>query len=675
MKLLKSLVVFLAFITLVSCSQQPKPEDTFKQYMKAWENQEYEKMYSLISEGSKESITEKEFSDRYATIYEGINMEELAFSYELPEEEQDYDKEEKPTFNYQVSMNSLGGKIKFSHKAELVYQEGEEEDQWLLNWNPSMIFAGMNEGDKVRARVLSPERGEIFDQNGKKLAVNGTVKEVGLVPERMPETEEKKEEAKEELAEILDISVDGINQNLEQKWVKPNSFVPVASIANNEEEQIASIEEIQGTLIKDKSARVYPLGEAAAHLTGFVRKITGEQLEDRKDEGYTPTSKIGQAGLEAVLEKELRGTKGGRVYIEDTEGNEKEVLAEQEPEDGKDFNLTIRSDLQKRVYNQLKGYSGASAAINPKTGEVYALVSSPAYDPNEFVLGLSGERYTELRESPGRPLINKFTKTYAPGSTFKPITAAIGLETGAINPNEEMSIPNKTYTQEGWGGYAVTRVDGANVDKQVTLRDALVRSDNIYFARSILEIGGETFLQEAKDFGFGEEIPFPYPISSSQLLNEETFGKETLLADTGYGQGQVEMSMLHLAMTYTPFVTDGTLLKPVLMKEDETEQVWHENVMSQETALTVRESLQAVVETSEGTGYEPQISGIKLAGKTGTAELKQSLEVKNGQENGWFVAWNTDSSDLLVSMMIEDVEGGSHYVVPKVKKVFEESKQ
>ncbi|KHE73204.1 penicillin-binding transpeptidase domain-containing protein [Halobacillus sp. BBL2006] len=673
MKLLKALVLFLAIFTLVSCSQKPKPEDTFQAYMKAWENQDYEQMYSLLSDGSKEAVSLEDFKEKYKASYEEINMDELGISYELPEEEQEYDKEETPTFDYKAEMNSIAGKIEFSHKAALVYQEGEEEDKWLVDWNPSMIFPGMEEGDRVQATTLIPERGEIFDQDGKGLAINGVIQEVGLVPEWMAEAEEDQEKTKEKLAKILDISVATINQKLDQEWVKPDSFVPLASVADNDEEKIAAIKELQGYKFNEKSARVYPLGKAAAHLTGFYGDISADELEEKKDEGYTATSQIGKAGLESVLEEQLRGTNGGKVYIEDAEGNEKEVLADKEVVDGEDVNLTIRSDLQKTVYNQLKGDSGSSAAINPSTGEVYALVSSPSYDPNRFVLGISTERLTELQENPDRPMINKFTKTYAPGSTFKPITAAIGLKTESFNPAEEMSIPNKTYTQDGWGGYSVTRVDGATVDKQVTLRDALVRSDNIYFARAILEIGGEAFLQETKEFGFGEDIPFTYPVHSSQILNEDTFDSEVLLADTGYGQGQVEMSTLHLAMTYTPFVTNGTLLKPTIMKDEGAGQAWHENVISQETASTIREDLKAVVETPEGTGYEPQLSGINLAGKTGTAELKQSLEVKNGQENGWFVAWNTETNDLLLSMMIEDVEGGSHYVVPKVKKVFEQN--
>ncbi|ASF38072.1 penicillin-binding transpeptidase domain-containing protein [Halobacillus halophilus] len=671
MKWLKVIILSLAFIGLAGCSENPSPEETFKGYMAAWEDQDYETMYGLLGEDSKEKISEAEFTERYKNIYKDINVSDLEVTYSLPEEEQEYDQEETQTFAYKASMDSMAGTINFSHEAELVFEEDDDNVPWALKWNPSMIFAGMEEGDTIYPETLSPERGEIFGKDREGLAVNGTIQEVGLVLSRM---EGEEEEAKQGLSEILNISVESIEQKLSQSWVKADSYVPIGSVANDDEESIAAIKELAGTQFNEiDNARVYPLGKAAAHLTGYVDDITAEQLKEREGEGYTSNDQVGQTGLERVMEQQLRGTPGGKVSILDENNDVKEVLAEKPASDGEDITLTIQTDVQKSVYDQLKGDSGSATAINPSTGEVSALVSAPSYDPNQFVLGMSQERRNELTEHPDRPLVNKFTKTYSPGSTFKPITASIGLESGTINPVTEMSIPERTYSEEGWGGYSVTRVPGANEEKQVNLRDALIRSDNIYFARSILDIGGETFLEQSKDFGFGEDIPLSYPISSSQILNGDSFGNnEPLLADTGYGQGEVQMSTLHLAMTYTPFINEGTMLKPVLMKNEENGQAWHESIMSPEKASTVRESLQAVVENENGTGYEPQVEGLELAGKTGTAELKQSLDQENAQENGWFIAWDTENPDLMVSMMIEDVEGGSHYVVPKVKNVFKE---
>ncbi|WP_226584337.1 penicillin-binding transpeptidase domain-containing protein [Halobacillus litoralis] len=663
MKRWKGLLCIFVFAVLAACSEQPRPEDTFTSYMDAWENGNYEDMYSLLSEQAKGEVSKEDFIAMYTDSYEEITMKDLSITYELPEEEQEYEKESTPSFNYTAMMDSLGGKIDFGHEAVLVYEEGEDEDRWALQWTPSMIFPEMEVGDEVNAVSIAPERGEIFDVNGEGLAVNGIVKQVGLVPERMEDISEKEvKELKNGLAEILNISVEYIDDQLGKSWVKPDSFVPLVSIANDNKEAIDAINDLpDGRTFLETQARVYPLGKAAAHLTGFYDDITADKLKEREGEGYTSTSKIGFTGLEAQWEEQLKGTSGGRVTVANSEGEVKNVLAEVAAVDGKDFTLTVSSEAQRALFEEMKGESGSAAAINPSSGEVKALVSMPSYDPNEKV----------LNTYEGTIPLNKIKRTYSPGSTFKPITASVGLETGAITPSEEMEINGEKYEAEA--GYNVTRIQSAANDTQVDLRDALVRSDNIYFARKIVEIGAESFLDQVGQFGFNEEIPFTYFIEGSQVASEDTITSESLLAATGYGQGQVEVSALHLGVTYTPFVTGGTLLKPTLLAEEATGQAWHENVISEETASLVTERLKAVVDDSEGTAYKPVIEGLNLAGKTGTAELKKAGE-EDGQENGWFIAWDTENEDLLVSMMIEDTEVGSHEVVPKVKNVFEKLK-
>ncbi|QDI92770.1 hypothetical protein EPH95_17670 [Salicibibacter halophilus] len=223
------------------------------------------------------------------------------------------------------------------------------------------------------------------------------------------------------------------------------------------------------------------------------------------------------------------------------------------------------------------------------------------------------------------------------------------------------------------GDYEVTRV--TDPEEPVDLRDALVFSDNIFFAQTSLEMGGDTFEEGIENFGFGQDIPFTYPIESSTLTEDDTFENDVLLADSSYGQGEVQMSPLHLSMTYTPFVNEGDILAPVLLQDDADEaEVWDEGVMESETADTILQNLIEVVEESDGTGHDAQISGRTLAGKTGTAELKESPEDDDNDQLGWFVAFDADEADLLVTMMVEDVQeqGGSGYVVPKVGDIIEE---
>ncbi len=662
--MLRKLILFIGLIVLLAaCSEKPKPETTFERYMKAWEQQDFQKMYSLLTDESQKNITEKDFVERYAKIYSDIEAENLKVTYQLPEEEQDYEEEDTPQFDFHVKMDTMAGPLEINHKASLAFEEQEDSERWSMKWNPEMIFPGMKEGYAIKPVVLKPVRGEIFDTNGEKLAENGKVQEVGLVPAWM---KEDREEVKKKLSELLDISVEEINAQLDQSWVKEDSYVPLAIIPADDEVRIDAIRPMNGTRFVAKDSRVYPLKESFAHLIGYVGEITAEELEKYKGKRYTPHDYVGKKGLELILEDDLRGELGGEILIVDSDKTNQAILATKEPVNGKDFTLTIDASVQSLLYNQMYKEAGAAAALNPMTGEVLALVSTPAFNPNDLVHTNSTKKY---QDNPLIPLRNRFTKTYAPGSTFKPITAAIGLKTDAIDPAEEKAIPaNNQWKKDSWGNYYVTRVKSP--ETQINLQDALVYSDNIYFAMAMLDIGADAFLQESKGFGFDEKIPFPYYIEPSSLTNEDNFQNEVQLVDTSYGQGQVEMSALHLGLSYTPFITKGKLMKPILFADEVKSQTWKENIISEETANTITQALIQVIEHPNGSGKEAKINGLQLAGKTGTAELKASKEEK-GKENGWFVAWNTENPSLLVSMMIEDVQNGSKDVTPKVKAVFE----
>lgn len=222
----------------------------------------------------------------------------------------------------------------------------------------------------------------------------------------------------------------------------------------------------------------------------------------------------------------------------------------------------------------------------------------------------------------------------------------------------------KWQKDASWGNYNVTRVHEAN---PVNLEKAMVYSDNIYFAQTALEIGKDTFSAGLKEFGFEEESDFLFPLEKSTIGNLD---KDISLADSGYGQGQIQMSIVHLLQTYTPFVNGGNMVKPRLLLEGDDEKT--ENpVVSPEIATTISSMLRKVVGDSDGTAHSADIEGYPLSGKTGTAEIKQKQGEK-GTENGWFIAYNTNSSEIMVAMMVENVlgRGGSQIPVKKVKNVY-----
>ena len=203
----------------------------------------------------------------------------------------------------------------------------------------------------------------------------------------------------------------------------------------------------------------------------------------------------------------------------------------------------------------------------------------------------------------------------------------------------------------------------------------MIYSDNIYFAKAALKIGSSTLAKQLLNIGFDKLLDFPISMSSSQFGTDNEFGSEVELADSGYGQGKVLVNPLHMASIYSAFANDGNMIKPHILLSDKTEY-WIEEAFDSDAANEIKDDLIQVVENSNGTGHEAKISGVTIAGKTGTAELKASKE-EDGEELGWFNAFvvsDVADEQLLTINMIENVEnrGGSHYLLPKVKNIIQQ---
>ncbi|MGP4040746.1 penicillin-binding transpeptidase domain-containing protein [Gracilibacillus sp. D59] len=669
------LLVFMSLVAFLAACQedeQVKPEDRLQEYVDHWMAEDFESMYQMV----EEDVDKKEF-DRYPKIYEDLEVTDLSVEFEVPqpaegEEEIDLEELESMTFPLSVSMKTMAGPISFDTEIEMVKTvetvEGEEEIDWLVNWHPGFIFPELKDGGTIGVSTIEPVRGEIYDRNRQGLAVNERIYELGVVPGWF----KNEEQEKKEIAEVLDITVEEIDNALSASWVTSDVFVPLKVVPSISEGGLEeALQSIEPFTKQNTTGRVYPLGEAAAHLVGYIAPITAEKLEEVDSDVYSESDLIGYRGLEELFEEKLRGKEGVQIYIE-KEGQDPIVIAEKEVTNGETINLTIDANVQQSIFNSMKGDAGTAAAIDPVTGETLALVSSPAFDPHAFLYGLSGDQWNEWQEDPQKPLLNRFTATFAPGSSFKPITSAIGLENGSIDPNKGFTIDGLTWQKEGWGNYSVTRVSESN--GLVDLKDALVRSDNIYFAMQALEMGEDAFVSGLKEFGIGEEFPFTYPIQKSSISSDGTLSEEVLLADTSYGQGQIEMSVLQLTSSYSILQNDGNIVQPTLLMDEEKGQTWKEGLLSSENANIIRDALRAVV--TDGTGGSANVSGLGISGKTGTAELKKTLDEKGAAENGWFVGYPEDDS-MIIGMMIENIENkdhGSGYVAEKVGNVFSEIK-
>lgn len=655
-----------------------KPEELIVKYMNHIEKQEYEEMYAMVDTDNISNEGKEKFIERNTKIYEGIGIKNL----ELSDIAVEKDMGKNISVSYTTSFETVAGKIEFQNQAEFV----ESKEGYKLLWHDSLIFPELTETDKVQVSVSEAERGRILDRNGRMLAGKALATSVGVIPGKL------EEHSLDELSNLLEIDVETIKGNLEASWVKEDSFVPIATISKIQEIDLMTVEpdgevlkeyerqkqmiEISGVMLSDVETRSYELGAAAAHLIGYVQGVTAEDLENHPNEGYHSNSVIGRSGIEGLFEKELRGKNGCEICIVDENGNKKEIIASTLKEDGKDVQLTIDAELQMELYEQFKEDAGSSVAMNPYTGEILALVSTPSYDNNDFIRGMSSETWNFLNEDEKRPLYNRFRQIWCPGSTFKPIVAGIGLKTGTIDPNEDFGNEGLSWQKDSsWGSYRVTTL---HEYEPVVMQNALIYSDNIYFAKAALKIGTENFSKSLDEIGFNQKLPFEIQMSESQYSNTDEIETEIQLADSGYGQGQVLVNPVHLASIYTAFLNEGNMIKPFLLyKENVQGDIWIPEAFPTDAVMEIVEGLKGVINNPNGTGRSAYREDIILAGKTGTAELKETQEDTAGTEIGWFSVFTVEKNvekPILIISMVENVKniGGSGYVVKKDKAVLDQ---
>lgn len=664
------IVLIIAFIGVaiffvLNNKQIATPEEIFTKYISYISKQKYEKMYDMITEDSKNRVNKEDFIARNKNIYTGIDMANMEIEIVSVQEI----SSKQVNISYSSKMDTSAGQITFENTVDLYKSR---ENGYQIEWDSSLIFPDLLDTDKVKISTETAERGEILDRNGLLLAGEGEVSSIGIVPGKLSEN---KDEDLNIISELLDVSIEKINKLLSASYVKDDTFVAIKNIAKENEDLKNKLLAIKGIKISTTSSRVYPLGEAASLLTGYVQNITAEELEKNADKGYTSTSVIGKAGLEKQYEDRLRGQNGKEIYIVDSEGNKKQTIAKIDAVDGEDIMLTIDASMQHNLYSKLKNDSGFFVVMEPKTGELLALVSTPSYDANDFVLGISNEKWNELKNNENNPMSNKVLLSWCPGSTFKPLTGAIGLSTGKLDVNDVFAYNGLSWQKNSsWGNYNVTTLTAYPETKN--LMNAIIRSDNIYFAQATLQIGKNAFETGLKKIGFGESLDIDLNISKSKFANDGSIDTEIALADSGYGQGEVLVNPIHMASIYSAFENDGNMVKPYIEYEQGKEvEYLVEEAFSKTASNTIREYLIQVVESENGTAHDMKINGVSIAGKTGTAELKASKE-DEGEILSWFNCFTADENyqnPLLIVSMVENARdnGGSHYLIKMIRSLFE----
>ncbi|CAD7482637.1 penicillin-binding protein PBP4(5) [Lacticaseibacillus paracasei] len=624
-------------------SEADAVQATAQTYTQAFAKRQYDKAVKQVDTshltGPGWHYTAKTLAARNQTVFDRVGASDIKITNVKTKK---YDsKTYELTFT--ANMNTKIGKLSAQHYEAPIVKVG---DNWRIQWSPRLLFPSMDGKDTVQIDLIAATRGQIYDRNNQLLAKNGDVTQAGLVPGKLGTGADRTANL-EKIAAAWDVKVTSLETLLKQSWVTDDTFVPVKIVTDSPV--------MAGAAYQTIGSRTYPLGEAAAQLIGYVGTATADDI--RKDPTLTANSKIGKTGLEQIYDKQLRGTDGGQISIQN--GDNIHPLLTKKAVNGKSLKLTIDANQQKTAYTQLAGKAGSVVTMNPTNGELLTLASSPSYDPNAFVNGISQTDYDKYANNTSLPFLSRFAQPYAPGSTFKMLTAAIALQNKTITPDTTKSISGLKWQKDSsWGDYKVTRtVDAASEN----MTQALVNSDNIWFAQVALKMGASAYLKGLAPL-FKTQADLPLTMKKAQISNSGKLASETLLADTAYGQGQLLLSPIEQAAMYSTIANGGTMQQPTLIQGTKGKRT--SSVLQANAANTVKTALTHVVSDQAGTAHNLAIDGHTIAAKTGTAELKQKQDT-DGKENGFLVAMDADKNTYLTVALIEGT--GSDDVVTAMK--------
>lgn len=632
-------------------SDATNAEEKSQEFIGYLEEQDFSALVNTTTESTlvDAGFTKTNVTELYETTFNEMQISNVEITdFVFDENESD----DKYGFSYQLNLTSPIGEIEgLAYSASLVK---DADGEFTVDWNPSLILPGMEPEDTVEAQFSKGERGNILDKDGTPLAIGGTWMQAGLHPSVLGEGEARTENLNQ-ISEAFEVPLDHLEDLLGQSWVAEDSFVPFKVMAVDDTIQAT------GVVYQEVSMRTYPLNEAAAHLIGYVGEVSAEDIE--KNPALAAGDLIGKSGLESAFDAQLQGKTGGKIVLNDVQGETKEVLKESEISNGEDIQLTIDADVQQKAYEGLEGVNGSVVVMNPTDGSLLALVSTPSYDAGLMTRGITNEAYQAYLDDENSPFLARYAARYAPGSTFKMITAGIGLDSGATTVDEVHKIDGDTWqANSSWGNYSVHRVSAV---PEVTLRDALVYSDNIFFAQEALEMGQETFEEGLGKFIFGEELNLPIAINPAQLSNSGTLDSEILLADTAYGQGELLMSPIHQVVSFNSIINDGKVVYPKLTSDQETSET--KEVISAESAEIIESYLLEVVSSEEGTAHELADLPYTVGAKTATAEY-WGLEAN--EDNGFIMAFDAENYSYVMVGMLE--ESGSHGAIEILKPLLTE---
>lgn len=558
-------------------------------------------------------------------------------------------------------------------------------------------FTTRSDENRVKLRPIAPNRGLILDRNGVILAENLPAYRLEVTPERVDDMQG----TLDELGKLLDISDDDIAQFERLRRHRPFQGIPLRLRLSETETARFAVNQhrFPGVEVVPYLTRHYPHGEIFAHVVGYVSRLNEDDLRTLDSSNYSATTHAGRVGIERFYEDLLHGRVGHEQVETNAQGRLLREVSREPPAPGQDLYLTIDLRMQRAAVNAMGDFNGAAVAIDPRSGEVLALVSRPAFDPNKFVGGISQDDYQRLVNSPDQPLFNRAIQgRYEPGSTIKPFIALAGLHNGVLNPNDRIvsrgyyQLPGQEHRYRDW------KREGHG---EVGLRLALAESVNVFFYDQAVKLGIDRIHDFLQPFGFGSQTGIDLPGEGSGILpsrqwkratlGEAWFPGETVI--TGIGQGFISITPLQLASANATLAARGvrrqvhllgSSLDPVNGHRTEVEPtITGAPVMTQRADWErVIDAMESVVHDRRGTAPMSGLNkDLRVAGKTGTAQvfgLGQSDEYKDRElpehlrHHALFIAFApADDPRIAVAVVAEHGGGGGRVAAPIARDIIQ----
>jgi len=539
---------------------------------------------------------------------------------------------------------------------------------WVLQIRDHEANSTLAERNRIKIVPLLAPRGKILDRDGRVIVDNQPAFVVQLTQENL------KPEHLAPIAEGLHLDLDDLKATVKRYAAgKRYSPIPIKRDLTPAELTFIDSHRDPGTFpeleVVQEPRRLYPQNGLAAHVIGYVGEVSEAELNSSDFANYAQGDLVGKSGLERQYNEVLKGVDGQRRVVVDVAGREHQVLESVEATPGQNLQLTLDLDLQAVAELALDGKKGAVVALDPRDGSVLAMVSRPAFDPNLFAAHIKASDWKAITSNPDNPLLNRAIQAqFAPGSTFKPLVAMAGLETGTIDDNFSVRCSGGANF---YGRFFKCWQKGGH--GSVDVHAGIVHSCDVFFYTVGNKLGIDNIAQYAEEAGLGQKTGIDLPGEAEGLMpsskwkmrtqREKWYAGETI--SVSIGQGAVTVTPIQLASAIGGMANGGVWFKPHLVKMAAAPDAARKENWNPDNIAKVVSGMYGVVNEGGGTGAAAAIPGITVSGKTGSAQrvsndLRKSGKLDKGEleDNGWFVAFAPRENPEIVLAVL--LEGGEH---------------